>query len=76
MSKYKAVYKCLICGTEQVAGYMELPSREEAARQIEKVVGNQQFINNPYLYKAPLYQTHDCRDGSCGLAHFAGLRRC
>jgi hypothetical protein len=34
-----------------------------------KVIRNQKFAGNPYLYEAPMYLP----DGSCGLATFSGF---
>lgn len=39
-----------------------------------KVVGNQQFLGNPYLYQAPMQIPHKCLDGSCGMAYFSGFK--
>ena len=40
-----------------------------------KVVKNQQFLGNPYLYQANFYIPHKCHDGNCGLAAFAGFKK-
>lgn len=38
-----------------------------------KVIQNQRFSSNPYLYEAPFYMPHKCGDGNGGLAQFAGF---
>lgn len=73
MSKYRAVYKCQLCedmfctGEPREIPYNELP------RLLGAVVRNQQFVGNPYLHQAPMHIPHKCRDGSAGLAQFAGF---
>jgi len=73
--KYNAVYKCQICNTLVQYGegkeipYAELPTL------LGKVIQNQQFIGNQYLYQAPMYTVHQCKDNNCGLAYFAGFMK-
>lgn len=73
MKKYRAVYKCLLCGAllrhgqEQEVPYDKLPEL------CAMVVKNQQFVGTMF-YRAPLQIPHKCKDGSCGMAHFAGFQ--
>ena len=76
MSKYYAVYKCPLCGTllKTTENSIEIPYNE-LPTLLGKYMRNQQFIGNPYLYEAPSYIPCTCKDGSVGLAAFAGFKR-
>ena len=51
---------------------MEIPY-DELPILLGNVIRNQKFAGNPYLYQAPMHIPHKCRDGSVGLAQFAGF---
>lgn len=75
--KVKPAYRCMQCdkvftheNSDFEIEYYKLPEL------LFKVVVNQNFMFNPALYKAPLYIPHKCKDGSCGLAIFAGFAKC
>ena len=73
MSKYRAAYKCQLCGVILYTGEaIEIPY-DELPNLLGRVVRNQKFAGNPYLYQAPMHIPHKCRDGSAGLAQFAGF---
>ena len=73
MSKYYAVYKCPLCGNILKYGEsIEIPY-DELPNLLGLVIRNQKFAGNPYLYQAPMHIPHKCRDGSAGLAQFAGF---
>ena len=73
--KYKAIYKCQICNTLVQYGESKEIPYDELPILLGKVIQNQQFINNAYLYQAPMYTVHQCKDGNCGLAYFAGFMK-
>ena len=71
--KYWAVYKCQLCGKLlKINDSVEI-SYDELPSILGKVINNQSFINNPYLYKAPMYIPCKCNNGNVGLATFAGF---
>lgn len=73
--KYLAVYKCPLCNklVATTTDAKEL-TREDINNLLSKVITNQQFMGNPYLYQVPMHISHNCADGSVGLAQFAGLK--
>lgn len=71
--KYWAVYKCPLCGKLlRIGDSVEIPYNELLSI-LGKVMQNQTFINNPYLYKSPMYIPCKCDNGNAGLAQFAGF---
>lgn len=70
---YKALYKCEICGQIQMYGDPVEADQDIAEKVVIKVISNQQFIGSA-LYKAPMYVTHRCTDGSVGISRFIGMR--
>lgn len=74
MSKYYVTYKCPLCGTLLCYGEPEEIPYDKLPELLAKVIRNQQFAGNPYLYQAPMHIPHRCKDGSAGLATFAGFR--
>lgn len=70
---YFAAYKCQFCGAIVQYGDAQLVPYEELPGLCGKVVQNQQFAGNPYLYQAPMHVPHKCKNGGCGLAYFAGF---
>lgn len=76
MSKYYAVYKCAICNClmRTTDNPIEIP-KEELPTLLAKVIRNQSFIGNPYLYEAPMHIPHNCSNGDFGLAQFAGFKK-
>lgn len=75
MNKYHAVYKCALCETLLLYGDSHEVPYDALLVLIGKVIKNQQFAGNPYLYEAPLQIPHKCKDGNCGIAYFAGFRK-
>ena len=76
MPKYLAVYKCPLCGTllKTTENPIEIPYNE-LPNLLGKYIRTQQFVGNPYLYDAPSHIPCKCKDGSAGLAAFAGFKR-
>lgn len=74
MSKYRAIYKCSLCGRSLTTGKpTEIPT-EALPELLGRVVSSQQFAGNPYLNTPPMQIPHQCQDGSAGLAWFAGFQ--
>jgi hypothetical protein len=71
--EYIAVYKCQLCGTLLTYGDPKEIPYEVLPEICAKVIQNQQFAGNPYLYQAPMQIPHKCKDGNCGMAYFAGF---
>ena len=71
--KYVAVYKCQICSTLIQYGEPKEIQYEVLPEICAKVVQNQLFAGNPYLYQAPMQISHKCNSGNCGMAYFAGF---
>lgn len=71
---YRATYRCPLCNTLFWYGNCVDIPESHLPDLLGKFVANQRFAGNPYLYEAPLYIPHKCRDGSAGLAHFAGFK--
>lgn len=76
MPKYYAIYKCPLCGTllKTTENTIEIPY-DELPKLLGKYIRTQQFAGNPYLYEAPSHIPCKCKDGSAGLAAFAGFKR-
>ncbi len=74
MSKYRAIYKCPLCGRSLTTGNpTEIPA-DGLPDLLGAVVRSQQFASNPYLNVPPMQIPHRCQDGSAGLAQFAGFQ--
>lgn len=75
MAKYVGVYKCELCEEFEIGeGYVEA-DQEFAMKMTGDVIRKQIFSGNPYLNQVPLHTIHRCKDGSAGLAIFAGFKR-
>lgn len=75
MIKYKAFYKCPICGEQ-------FESNEETSKDTVENVMFEMSVNmeahsilagDCYVYR---YMSHNCKDGSYGLSHFQGFKIC
>lgn len=74
MSKYYPAYKCPLCGSLLQAGDpVEIPY-DKLPEYLGVFIRNQQFAGNPYLHQVPMHIPCKCKDGSAGLAFFAGFR--
>lgn len=73
MSRYKAVYKCPLCGALISNGKIQDVNYNDLPKLLGKVILNQEFVKNPYLYEAPMYILCNCSNGNAGLAAFAGF---
>ena len=73
-TKVKMAYKCPLCGmlilstSVREVEYNDLPS------MCGKMVANQRFVGTT-IYNEPLQIPHKCKDGSCGMAYFAGFKK-
>ena len=73
MNKYKAAYKCPLCGSLiKNSEAVEVPC-DRIPEILADIVKNQQFLSSPYLYQAPMHLSHKCINGNIGLATFAGF---
>lgn len=76
MGKYIALYKCLMCGEMQRL-------RQEADGQpedIEALLAKTMLYQDTFGTRSDLCQVkpripHKCKDGSQGVAHFAGFKK-
>lgn len=73
MSKYFATYKCPLCGELIIHGEEQDIPYEALPRLNERVVFQQQFNMNTYLFAAPMYMVHLCDGENAGLARFSGF---
>jgi len=73
--KYSAIYKCQLCDTLIRYGEPKEIPYDELPVLCSKVIQNQIFAGNPYLYQAPMQVAHPCKNGDCGLAYFAGFKK-
>lgn len=76
LGSYYAMYKCQMCNALIRASdkTVELDS-SQVPDLVAGVVKNQAFMNNPYLYQAPMNLVHNCCNGDFGLATFIGFKR-
>lgn len=72
--KFTSIYRCLSCNALIAHGDTLEITPEQAVDYCAKMIQHQQLAGNPYLYKAPLQIPHRCKDGSVGMAYFAGMR--
>ena len=73
MGKYIAVYKCPLCGQMLKYGEPQEVHYNDLPKFLGMFVNNQLFAGNPYLNNAPMHIPCKCKDGSAGLAAFAGF---
>lgn len=74
MSRYRAIYKCPLCGGWAALGKAREVPRGKLGELMGEVVKRQQFAANQYLLDVPPMQMlHECGNGSVGLARFAGF---
>ncbi|MPN29518.1 hypothetical protein SDC9_176971 [bioreactor metagenome] len=73
--KYIAVYKCQLCDALVQYGEPQEISYELLPEICAKVIHNQLFAGNPYLYKVQMQIPHKCKNGDYGMAYFAGFMR-
>lgn len=75
MAKYFPTYKCPLCNTLlHDRNPIEIPY-DKLPEQLGRFIRNQQFAGNPYLHQVPMYIPCKCKDGSAGLAAFAGFKK-
>lgn len=75
MPKYYPTYKCPLCGTLLQYGEPKEIPQDKLPELLGQIIRNQQFAGNPHLYQAPMHITCKCKDGSAGLAVFAGFKK-
>lgn len=73
--KYSAIYKCCLCGQLIRYGEPHEVPYDKLPELLGRVIGNQMFAGNPALYEAAIHIPHKCRNGSAGLAYFAGFMK-
>lgn len=73
--KYHATYKCALCDTLILYGDAQEVPYDKLPELLGKFEQSQMFNGNPYLRTAPPRIPHNCKDGSAGMAYFAGFRR-
>lgn len=71
--KYAATYKCQLCDRLIQYGEAKEIPYEELPELCAKVIKNQMFAGNQYLYHAPMQIPHKCKNGNGGMAYFAGF---
>ena len=71
--KVKMAYKCFLCETILLSENSIDVQYNDLPKMCGSVIANQNFLGNKYLYKEPLQIPHKCKDGSCGMAYFAGF---
>ena len=74
MAKYIALYKCPLCGVQFTPGSPTEVPPDKLPQLLARVVSNQRFLGTQ-LYNAPMHVPHKCKDGSAGLAYFAGFSK-
>ena len=72
MGKYVALYKCPLCEAKLTPGSPTEVPPDKLPSLLAHVVTQQQFLGSQ-LYNAPMHIPHKCKDGSAGLAYFAGF---
>lgn len=75
MAKYQAVYKCPLCGTLLRWKEPQEAPYDALAALCGKFVGVQRFASNPAFDIPPAQVPCKCKDGSCGMATFAGFKK-
>lgn len=72
MGKYRAAYKCPLCGKLIVGELTDVP--EEKIPELLGEYAKSQSFFSPFYVKGPLpFVPHKCADGSAGLAPFVGF---
>lgn len=67
MAEYQAIYKCRLCGEEYGGG---CTGAAIAISETTKIA-----VDGVGIYRVRLRSTHNCDDGSFGLADFMGFRK-
>lgn len=71
--EYYAVYKCPICNAICPYGQAYAMTDEVIELIMHKAIAGLQLVGHPSLQQIPMHMMHSCRDGSKGLAVFAGF---
>lgn len=73
-AKYFPSYKCPLCDELLHNNEpLDIPYTD-LTMHLFRFVQHQQLAGNPYLHQVPQYIPHACKDGSVGLAFFAGFK--
>lgn len=73
--KFYAIYKCPMCGASiRISDNPTEIDRESMPELIANIIRNQQMLGNPYLYQAPMYIPHNCKNGCAGIAQLSGFQ--
>ena len=72
MTKYRAIYKCRMCGEEFERGAM--PSADAAIENMVNITYG--YMTDKYSKGMQVKETfmHSCKDGSLGLSDFLGFK--
>lgn len=74
MPKYRAIYKCRMCG-EEIVG-VTICDKEDVEIQMKNTcVFSSDFFNPKTAHRENRAIPHMCKDGSYGLAEFLGFRK-
>lgn len=71
---YRLTYKCPLCN-QLISSEPFEAKYDDLPVLLGKVVQNQRFAGNPILHDKPMNIPHQCKDGSAGLAVFAGFKK-
>ena len=71
----RIAFRCSLCGEFVFGNPIDDMPDAQMAVFCRKFVRNQEFVSNPYLQQAPMHTVHNCADGSCGIAYFAGIKK-
>jgi len=72
MREYRPVYRCRLCGEAIPGAYSAIPF-DTAMKHAKHALYTATFVDNPYLGGDKSKIMHKCRDGSVGVADFAGM---
>lgn len=70
--KVMSIYKCQLCGQLLRYGNAADLEYDQMPEVVGKFIARQRF-SNTVLAPDPMYIPHKCRNGSCGIAMFAGI---
>lgn len=75
MNRYYAMYKCQLCGALLRYGEPHEIPYDKLPELLGMVIRRQHLASNPYLNTAPMQVPCKCKDGSAGMAYFAGFKK-
>ena len=71
---YYAVYRCPICNA--ICSYGQAYEMDDKVIEVimHKAIAGLQLVGHPSLQQIPMHMMHSCKDGSKGIAVFAGFQ--